>query len=139
MTWRFITLFLRVRPISMCCSERRLELPWQRQAKRHVRHSGLRRPWAPALAEPESYRPWGPDGSGIWSDDGVALGHRRLSIIDLTDAAAQPMHTLDGRFVLIYNGEIYNYRICAPSWNRVALYSAPGVRKCCCNFLRAMA
>ena len=52
----------------------------------------------------------GPDGDGLWSDNGVALGHRRLSIIDPTDAAAQPMHTPDGRYSLTYNGEIYNYR-----------------------------
>ena len=69
-------------------------------------------PWAPALVEAmtEAIAHRGPDGSGMWSDDGVALGHRRLSIIDLTDAAAQPMHTPDGRFAIIYNGEIYNYR-----------------------------
>jgi asparagine synthetase B (glutamine-hydrolysing) len=39
----------------------------------------------------------------------IALGHRRLSIIDLTDAASQPMATSDGRFVIGYNGEIYNF------------------------------
>ena len=52
----------------------------------------------------------GPDGGGLWSDDGVALGHRRLSIIDLSDAAAQPMHSVDDRYILTYNGEIYNFR-----------------------------
>tara|TARA_Y100001970_G_scaffold293923_1_gene444659 strand:- start:6428 stop:8287 length:1860 start_codon:yes stop_codon:yes gene_type:complete len=52
----------------------------------------------------------GPDGQGLWADEGVALGHRRLSIIDLTDKAAQPMQTPDGRYLLTYNGEIYNYR-----------------------------
>ena len=69
-------------------------------------------PWAPALVEAmtEAVAHRGPDGSGMWADDGVALGHRRLSIIDLTDAAAQPMHTPDGRFAISYNGEIYNYR-----------------------------
>ncbi|RZV32590.1 MAG: amidotransferase 1, exosortase A system-associated, partial [Sphingomonadaceae bacterium] len=51
----------------------------------------------------------GPDGSGIWTEHGVGLGHRRLSIIDL-EGSPQPMHSVDGRAVLVFNGEIYNYR-----------------------------
>lgn len=51
----------------------------------------------------------GPDGSGVWADDGVGLGHRRLSIIDLA-GSPQPMHTADGRAVIVFNGEIYNFR-----------------------------
>ncbi len=53
----------------------------------------------------------GPDDEGIYLDreSGLALGHRRLSIIDLSDTGHQPMQTNDGRYVLIYNGEIYNY------------------------------
>jgi len=51
----------------------------------------------------------GPDGEGQWTQNNVGLGHRRLAIIDLTDAASQPMFSKDGRFVLIYNGELYNY------------------------------
>jgi len=52
----------------------------------------------------------GPDGEGYWqnADETVLLGHRRLSIIDLTDAAAQPMQYM-GRYTIIHNGEIYNY------------------------------
>lgn len=52
----------------------------------------------------------GPDGSGIWLDEsaGFALGHRRLSIVDLTASGAQPMLSECGRFVLSYNGELYN-------------------------------
>ena len=54
----------------------------------------------------------GPDGHGDWfSTDGrVALGHRRLSIIDLSDRAAQPMVSADRQLVITFNGEIYNYR-----------------------------
>lgn len=51
----------------------------------------------------------GPDGSGIWIDEGIMLGHRRLSIIDLSDGGAQPMCILD-RYAIVFNGEIYNYR-----------------------------
>lgn len=52
----------------------------------------------------------GPDGEGHWIEDNVGLGHRRLSIIDLSSAGQQPMISSDGRYVLSYNGEIYNYR-----------------------------
>lgn len=54
----------------------------------------------------------GPDGSGIWinRDDTVGLGHRRLSIIDLSDAAGQPMSNQDGSVVICFNGEIYNHK-----------------------------
>ena len=53
----------------------------------------------------------GPDGSGVWRDKaaGLALAHRRLSIIDLSPAGHQPMLSPCGRYVLIYNGEIYNH------------------------------
>ena len=55
----------------------------------------------------------GPDGTGEWrSPDGrVALGHRRLSIIDLSHAADQPMEHDGGRLRIVFNGEIYNYRV----------------------------
>ena len=52
----------------------------------------------------------GPDGEGLWVEDGIGLGHRRLAIIDLSDAAKQPMETPDARYVITYNGELYNYR-----------------------------
>jgi asparagine synthase (glutamine-hydrolysing) len=51
----------------------------------------------------------GPDAAGYFLDGGVALGHRRLSILDL-ETGDQPMHSTDGRVVLVFNGEIYNYQ-----------------------------
>lgn len=51
----------------------------------------------------------GPDAEGHWVEGNVGIGHRRLSVIDLSAAADQPMVSSDGRYVLTYNGEVYNY------------------------------
>ncbi len=53
--------------------------------------------------------PRGPDGEGYWRAPGVALGHRRLAVIDLTRAAAQPLGNEDGGVQVVFNGEIYNF------------------------------
>jgi asparagine synthase (glutamine-hydrolysing) len=52
----------------------------------------------------------GPDGEGIYTHHHVALGHRRLSIIDVTEAAHQPFTDSEGRYTIVFNGEIFNYR-----------------------------
>jgi asparagine synthase (glutamine-hydrolysing) len=65
---------------------------------------------AAAMADSLAHR--GPDDHGLWSDPGagVALAHRRLSIVDLSPAGHQPMISTDGRFVITFNGEIYNFQ-----------------------------
>jgi asparagine synthase (glutamine-hydrolysing) len=63
---------------------------------------------ARAMADALAHR--GPDGADVWcdADAGIALSHRRLAIVDLTPTGAQPMASSDGRWVITYNGEVYN-------------------------------
>lgn len=62
----------------------------------------------------------GPDDSGLWVDAsaGIALSHRRLAVLDLSQAGHQPMHSASGRYVLTYNGEIYNFNRLRPELER---------------------
>ncbi|MCK5089984.1 MAG: asparagine synthase (glutamine-hydrolyzing), partial [Hyphomicrobiaceae bacterium] len=91
----------------------------------HARHSEREEVIARRMADAISHR--GPDDQGIWVDGeaGVALAHRRLSIIDLSPAGHQPMLSDTGRWVIVFNGEIYNHAALrseleqagrAPSW-----------------------
>ena len=69
-----------------------------------VAHSQLK-----LMADSLAHR--GPDGEGFWIHHNafIGFGHRRLSIIDLSDAGKQPMHFADGRYTITFNGEIYNH------------------------------
>ena len=70
-------------------------------------HSEFIEPLGQALNHME-YR--GPDNKGIWSENGICFGHRRLSIIDLSADGNQPFQSSDERYVLVFNGEIFNYQ-----------------------------
>jgi asparagine synthase (glutamine-hydrolysing) len=58
----------------------------------------------------ERMRRRGPDDEGAWHGEGVLLGHRRLSILGLDQQAAQPMRSTCGRYLIVFNGDIYNFR-----------------------------
>src|SRR5829696_3924200 len=79
-------------------------------AFRDVGSPGERNTTVRSLTEALARR--GPDGEGIWAapDGRIVLGHRRLAIIDLSSAGKQPMADAAGRWVVTFNGEIYNYR-----------------------------
>lgn len=66
----------------------------------------------------------GPDAEGLWHSGAAALGHRRLSIIDLSNAANQPMLSANGKHALVFNGEVFNYRELAQELIRNGAVSA---------------
>ncbi|MBL4606999.1 MAG: asparagine synthetase B, partial [Pseudomonadales bacterium] len=80
---------------------------------------GLAFSFDPSNLEPESSKrmalalkrmyPRGPDAQEQWHENGATAGHVRLSIVDLA-GSAQPMHSPDGRYTVVFNGEIYNYQ-----------------------------
>ena len=69
-------------------------------------------PVAPPLLQSmtDAIKHRGPDDEGQWIEGNVGLGHRRLSIIDLSPAGHQPMVSANHRYVLVYNGEVYNFK-----------------------------
>ena len=68
----------------------------------------------------------GPDDEGFFADPDLALGFRRLAVIDPSPAGHQPMHSADGRYVMVFDGEIYNYLELASGWRPAACSCAPG-------------
>ena len=71
--------------------------------------TGAQPPFETFLTALDRLKLRGPDDSGTWREDGLLLGHRRLSIVDLSQAGHQPMESSDRRFVIVFNGEIYNH------------------------------
>ena len=79
----------------------------------------------------------GPDGFGQWysPDQRVGFGHRRLSIIDLSERGAQPMASTDGNLIITFNGEIYNYRELRLPWKqRAAGFARKVIPRFCLSF-----
>ena len=75
-----------------------------------VEGKGFEVPRAQFTAALDAIRYRGPDDEGLWSEDGVTLGQRRLAIVDLSPAGHQPMISAQDRYSITFNGEIYNHR-----------------------------
>src|SRR5229473_3378206 len=61
------------------------------------------------LAMLDVLKPRGPDGAGVVHEGGLTLGHRRLAVLDLSEAGHQPMRSASGRLLISHNGEVYNF------------------------------
>ena len=83
--------------------------------------------WTDAMARAIRHR--GPDDAGLWHDPsaGLALGHRRLAILDRSAAGHQPMASASGRFQLVFNGEIYNHRAIRRDLETAGLLQRPWI------------
>ena len=66
----------------------------------------------------------GPDNSSVFSDKDVVVGHNRLKILDLSDDSNQPMHSKCGRYIIAYNGEIYNFKSLSNELNKNGHYDS---------------
>ncbi len=74
----------------------------------------------------------GPDASGVWSQGRLALGHRRLKIIDLSEAGAQPMHDAELGLTVVFNGCIYNHHELRDELAAAGFtFSPPRTPRCC--------
>jgi asparagine synthase (glutamine-hydrolysing) len=91
-----------------------------------VEGKGFEVPRTQFAAALEAIRYRGPDDEGVWSEEGVTLGQRRLSIVDLSPAGRQPMMSADERFVITFNGEIYNHRDLRAELDRAELHNWRG-------------
>jgi asparagine synthase (glutamine-hydrolysing) len=74
----------------------------------------------------DALRHRGPDGDGLWHSGAVAFGHRRLAIVDLSPTGVQPMHSPSGRYVITFNGEVYNFNELRAELNALAPRSWKG-------------
>lgn len=87
----------------------------------YIANAGVARP-AVVQRMVGTLRHRGPDDAGVWADGPAALGHTRLAVVDVSAAGHQPMSTPDGRYTLVFNGEIYNFRELAHLYGRGAVW-----------------
>lgn len=88
---------------------------------------GLEAPEATVKRMTDALAHRGPDAEGVWKGEDVVLGHRRLSIIDLSVESNQPFHSTDGRYTIIYNAELYNYRELRAELSQPSAFGEPAI------------